>query len=342
MHTLYSPHHLLHDTANLIVEGSPFVIEEVPQRAEIIRQTIEQAQLGPIEAPADHGLQPILAVHAPDYVAYLQRAYADYVQVFPQEHAVVPGTFAPAGTRRQSRHIYGQAGMYAFGVGAPILQDTWQAAYWSAQCALSAADLLLAGERAAYALCRPPGHHAAANLCGGFCYLNNAAIAAQSLAQSSEKKIAILDVDYHHGNGTQEIFYARGDVLFSSLHANPDDAYPFFWGAADETGEGAGLGCNRNWPLPPGVGDEAYLATLDAALEVIRAFTPAYLVISLGLDTFTGDPVGGFNLTTRGFAAIGQRIAQLGYPSLIVQEGGYLLEQLGQNAVAFLQPFCTP
>jgi acetoin utilization deacetylase AcuC-like enzyme len=342
MHTLYTPRHLLHDTANLIVEGNPFIIEEVPQRAEIIRQAIEQAQLGSIEAPGDHGLEPIQAVHAADYLDYLQHAHAEYTQVFPREQAVVPGTFAPLSARRASRHIYGKAGQYAFGVGAPILKETWQAAYWSAQCALSAADWLLAGERAAYALCRPPGHHAAANLSGGFCYLNNAAIAARYLGQQTGQKIAILDVDYHHGNGTQEIFYHDADVLFCSLHAHPDEAYPFFWGDADETGAGAAQGCNRNFPLKGSVDDDRYLTTLDAALQVIRAFDPACLVISLGLDTFTGDPVGGFKLTTGGFAAIGQRIAQMERPTLIVQEGGYLLESLGQNAVAFLRPFCTP
>ncbi len=337
--TIYSPRHLLHDTANLIVEGNPFIIEEVPQRAEIIRQALANEQLGVIESPIDHGLQPILSVHTADYVDYLQRAHRDYVRVYPTEQAAVPGTFAPRSARRMSRHIYGQAGQYAFGVGAPILQETWQAAYWSAQCALSAADHLLAGERAAYALCRPPGHHAAANLCGGFCYLNNAAIAAEYLGQQGRHKVAIFDVDYHHGNGTQEIFYTRGDVLFCSLHADPDEAYPYFWGAADETGVGAGLGCNRNWPLPVQAADEFYLHALEQALSVIRAFQPRHLVISLGLDGVQGDPVGGFQLTPGGLAQVGEQIARLGLPTLLVQEGGYLLETLGENALRFIRPF---
>ncbi|MFZ6031412.1 MAG: histone deacetylase family protein [Chloroflexota bacterium] len=345
MHIFYSPHHLLHDTADLIVEGNPFLIEEVPQRVEIIRQAVEQAGLGVAETPDDHGIDPILAVHHADYVHYLQRAYDEYVRVFPKEQAVVPGTFAPRSARHKSRHIYGEAGIYAFGVGAPILQGTWKAAYWSAQCALAAAERILAGERAAYALCRPPGHHAAANLCGGFCYLNNAAIAARYLHQrgkahgDNSATVAVLDIDYHHGNGTQEIFYADPNVLFCSLHAHPDDDYPYYWGDSDENGTGLAIGANRNWPLPQGVDDPGYLAALAEALEVVRAFKPAFLVVSLGLDTFCGDPVGGFNLTRAGLAAVGQQVAGLELPSLIVQEGGYLLEALGENAVAFLQAF---
>ncbi len=205
----------------------------------------------------------------------------------------------------------------------------------------------------AYALCRPPGHHAAADLYGGFCYLNNAAIAARSLASEAgatrlppdkggavaPTKMAILDIDYHHGNGTQEIFYADPSVLFCSLHAHPDDDYPYYWGEADERGEGAGEGYNRNWPLPQETDDAVYLAALDEALAVIRAFAPRYLVVSAGFDIAAGDPVGGFNVTREGFNAIGRRIAALSLPTTIVQEGGYLLETLGENAAAFLRAF---
>jgi acetoin utilization deacetylase AcuC-like enzyme len=150
-------------------------------------------------------------------------------------------------------------------------------------------------------------------------------------------RVTILDIDYHHGNGTQEIFYTDPTVLYCSLHAHPDDDYPFYWGESNETGEGPGAGYNRNWPLLQGAGDDIYLATLDEALAVIFEFAPRYLIVSLGLDTFTGDPVGGFNLTTAGLAEIGHRIVGLGLPTIIVQEGGYLLEKLGENAVAFLK-----
>jgi len=209
------------------------------------------------------------------------------------------------------------------------------------------------GLRAAYALCRPPGHHAAADLYGGYCYLNNAAIAARYLQSSGSRpsslpesralptptKVAILDIDYHHGNGTQLIFYADPAVLYCSLHVHPDEDYPYYWGDADETGVGPGEGTNCNWPLPRGTGDKAYLAALDEALAAIGEFAPDYLVVSAGLDTTEGDPEGGFCLSTEGLHAIGECIAGLAMPTVVVQEGGYRLDRLGDNAVAFLQPF---
>jgi acetoin utilization deacetylase AcuC-like enzyme len=216
-----------------------------------------------------------------------------------------------------------------------VLAGTWEASYWAAQCALAGAARLRAGAPAAYALCRPPGHHAAADLYGGFCYLNNAAIAARALGEA----VAILDIDYHHGNGTQMIFYEDPTVLFCSLHAHPDDDYPYYWGAAEERGAGRGLGFNHNWPLPPGTGDDVYLTALDEALGVIRRFEPRFVVVSAGFDTAPGDPVGGFSLSAAALAEVGRRIAALGRPTLIVQEGGYLLDRLAEYAVAFLRPF---
>jgi len=385
MRYFYSPTHQEHDTRNVIVEGAHLVIEEVPQRAEIIRAALEQAGFGPGCAPHDHGLTPLLDVHAADYVEFLSSAYQAYGKHYQKFEPVTPGTFAPPGARRSTRHIYGRLGMYAYGIGSPILEGTWNAAYWSAQCALSAVEYVtgdatqgetvagetvagetvagetvagetVAGETVAYALCRPPGHHAARALFGGFCYLNNAAIAARALQRAwgatdgtaqttaaAPGRVAILDVDYHHGNGTQEIFYEDGSVLFCSLHAHPDDDYPFYWGDRDETGVGDGAGCNRNWPLPQGTGDEQYLAALEQALVCVSEFQPRGLVVSLGLDTFQGDPVGGFALSTAGIGAVGAKIAALAatlaLPTVIVQEGGYLLEHLGANAVAFLQAF---
>jgi acetoin utilization deacetylase AcuC-like enzyme len=196
-----------------------------------------------------------------------------------------------------------------------------------------------AGERSAYALCRPPGHHAAAAMYGGFCYLNNAAIAAQWLRQQCGERVAVLDIDYHHGNGTQMIFYADPSVLFCSLHADPNEDYPFYWGGPDERGAGAGLGYNRNWPLPLGTDDAGYLAAVDDALAVIADYAPEYLVVSVGFDTAVGDPVGGFTLTPGGLAAVGEAIAALGLPAVLVQEGGYRLDMLAANSLAFLHPF---
>jgi acetoin utilization deacetylase AcuC-like enzyme len=192
-------------------------------------------------------------------------------------------------------------GFFSFDTTCPILEGTWLAAYWSAQCAVTAAELVRRGSRAAYALCRPPGHHAGHDLYGGFCYLNNAAVAARALQRGSSDRVAVLDIDYHHGNGTQELFYSDPSVLFCSIHADPNVDYPFFWGGPDEDGEGAGKGLNRNWPLAHGTGEASYLVALDEALSVIRAFAPTYLLLSLGFDIMDGDPIplgGGFRVGT--------------------------------------------
>jgi acetoin utilization deacetylase AcuC-like enzyme len=229
-------------------------------------------------------------------------------------------------------------GYYAFGWGTPILEGTWEAAYWSAQTAVSAAHAVQDGDSVVYAVCRPPGHHAAADLYGGFCYLNNAAIAARYLARDGQW-VAILDIDYHHGNGTQAIFYRDPAVLFCSLHAHPDEDYPYYWGGVDERGEGLGAGTNYNWPLPLDTDDAHYLAALQAALDTVQGFGPRFLVVSVGFDIVTGDVVGSFNVTTAGLIEIGARIAALGLPTVIVQEGGYMLERLAENATAFLSAF---
>jgi acetoin utilization deacetylase AcuC-like enzyme len=337
LHTFFSPHHALHDTAGLVVDGQPFVTDEVPARAELLLAAVRAANFGPVTARADFGLDPILAVHDAGFVHFLQTAYADSAAYFKKAAPVFPSTFSVRrGVRRPSTFL-GQAGYYAFGVGSPLLEGTWTAAYWSAQCALAAAAAVRGGQAAAYALCRPPGHHAAADLYGGFCYLNNSAIAARWLGPG----VAVLDIDYHHGNGTQSIFFEDPTVLFCSLHAHPDDDYPYYWGGADELGTGPGLGFNRNWPLPQATADDAYLAVLDEALGVIASFKPRYVVVSVGFDTAAGDPVGGFNLSPAGLAAVGQRIRSLNTPTVLVQEGGYLLERLAENALAFLQAFAA-
>jgi acetoin utilization deacetylase AcuC-like enzyme len=345
MRIIFTDQHRLHDPANAIIDGQRFASEDSPERAECILKAVQKPPFGPVCPPADHGLDPILSVHSQDYVAYLQFAYHQNTVTYGQASAVIPETFAPRGARRKPGRFHGLPGYYGFGIGTPLLEHTWEAAYWSAQCALTAADFVLSGysqpgDRAAYAICRPPGHHAASSLYGGLCYLNNAAIAARSLQAGGLAHVAILDIDYHHGNGTQEIFYADPSVLYCSLHAHPDDDYPYYWGAADETGEGAGTGFNHNFPLPQGTEDTAYLAALDRALEMIRSFAPAGLIVSAGFDTAAGDPIGGFNLTTDGLAKVGVRTVGLALPTVIIQEGGYLGERLGENATAFLRAFC--
>lgn len=362
MHTIYTDRHLQYDPNEILNKENPYESAEVPARAEIIRAAVAAAGLGPILAPTDHGLDPILALHDVGMIDFLQTAYQRISAYHGAPSPAVPDTYAtrlPAA--RLPRSVFGQLGYYCFGVGSPILAGTWDAAYWSAQCALTAADLLTSqqprlsqvegpgetlGVRAVYALCRPPGHHAARDLYGGFCFLNNAAIAARylqtlpsPLGERSTTKIALLDFDYHHGNGTQALFYSDPTVLFCSLHADPQDEYPYYWGYADQRGEGPGEGFTQNFPLPLGVTDGPYLAALAEALGAIGAFDPDYLVVSAGFDIFTGDPVGGFNVTTAGIAQIGRAIAALDLPTLIVQEGGYLREALGENAVAFLEAF---
>jgi acetoin utilization deacetylase AcuC-like enzyme len=298
-----------------------------------------------VRAPDDHGLAPIQMVHTPAYVRFLQTIYSISAPYRHRPEAGAPflgDTFRPRGARHHSPHPWALIGQHCFDIEAPFLEGTWEAAYTSAQCALTAADDMLRGNRVAYALCRPPGHHASADLCGGFCYLNNAALAARYLQQASSARVAILDIDYHHGNGTQEIFYSDPSVLYVSLHAHPDQDYPFFWGTAEERGEADGLGCNLNLPLPHGTGDAEYLAALTQALAAIREYGPRFLLVSAGFDIGEKDPSAlgpGFRVTQAGFRAIGDAIAALGLPTLIVQEGGYRLDTLGQNAHAFLSAF---
>ena len=345
MHIIYTDRHYRHATHNLVINGQSIEYHETPARAEAIRAAVRAARLGPIAPPTDHGLAPILAAHDADYVTYLRTAYAQSAAYFGEPRPVIAGrddvTFARA--PRCPEDFPGKRDYYTYDYEDPILEGTWDAAYWSAQCALTAADYVRNGERAAndvraaYALCRPPGHHAMPDQYGGFCYLNNVAIAARSL--QADGPVAILDLDYHHGNGTQAIFYADPTALFCSLHADPDWIYPFFWGRADERGAGAGLGLNRNWPLPVHLDDAAYLAVLDEAVRVIADFAPYYLLVSLGLDAAEGDPIGKFRITTDGFREIGRRVAALGLPTVIVQEGGYRLDTLGKNAAAFLKAF---
>jgi acetoin utilization deacetylase AcuC-like enzyme len=340
MQVVYSERHRLHATDRVLFEGHPFETEEVPNRVDIIRDALAAAEIGPITSPTDHGEAPILAVHSPDYVAFLRDVHVQAAVEQGQAGPVFATAFATHRTGRRPRSFLGLVGYYAFGWGTPVLEGTWDAAYWAVQCALTAADLVLGGEPAAYALCRPPGHHAAADLYGGFCYLNNAAIAARYLQRHGP--VAILDIDYHHGNGTQSIFYSDPNSLVCSLHAHPDDDYPYYWGDAEEQGDGPGEGLNRNWPLPPGTSDDQYMVKLDEALHAIRSYDPRFLVVSAGFDIAQDDPVGRFRMTRAGIARIGYRISSLGLPTLIVQEGGYALQRLGGDVTAFLQAFSRP
>ena len=344
MYVVYSAAHRQHDPPFEIAEGGtkqPFF--EAPARMDRICAALDAAGWAEYVVPADHGLDPILAVHDADYVDFLRTGYdrwraeaaalGDHI-----DPTVLLGTvWPPRRTQGRPATAAGQAGFYAMDTACPIVAGTYAAALTAAHCALTGAHLLTAGEQAVFALCRPPGHHAGRDYAGGYCYFNNASIAARTLA--AHGRVALLDVDFHAGNGTQDIFYEDPSVLMVDIHADPDRQYPYFSGYADERGAGAGLGYHHNFPLPYKADDALYLATLDAALAEIRSFAPHCLVLSFGADIYAGDPIGDLAVTTPGFAAIGARIASLGLPTLIVMEGGYNTEQLGANTVNLLAGF---
>jgi acetoin utilization deacetylase AcuC-like enzyme len=312
-------------------------VYERPERAERLRAALAAAG-HPLVPPAPHGPGPVLAVHSPALVGFLEQAWPAWRAAGGPE-VLIPDTFpighlARGGGRDPGGGI-GRAGWFCFDTATPLVAGSFAAAVAAADAALTAADLVAGGEPAAYALCRPPGHHAGPGYYGGFCLLNNAAIAARRLAALG--RVAVVDVDFHHGNGTQDIFWEDARVLYVSLHGAPAVHYPFFTGGADETGGGPGAGATRNLPLPDGTGDDEYLASLAEAMAVVAAFDPAVVVVSAGFDTFEDDPIGAFRVTTGGFARIGAALAAAGRPLVVVQEGGYAVEALGANAVALMR-----
>ncbi|GJL90533.1 histone deacetylase family protein [Hyphococcus sp.] len=325
-----------HYPPSYLVNGVQQPNPERPDRIAMLLQGAKDAGCEVVR-PANYGDEPILAVHSERYLKFLSRAHQRWSHIKGASEAVTPNIH-PYHRRSYPDSVVAQAGWHMIDASAPISADTWASAQWSAWSAAHAAQLVLEGERAAYALCRPPGHHANAETAGGFCYLNNSAIAAAAL-RKTHSRVAILDVDLHHGNGTQDIFYDRSDVLTVSIHADPVRFYPFFWGYADEigNGDGDGEGFNLNLPLPRGADDAAFLAALDVAVKKVSAFNPGALVIALGLDAYEGDPIAGLGVTTSGFAKIGETIASsLSLPTVIVQEGGYPCNELGGNLTSFL------
>lgn len=306
--------------------------QEIPERAaHLVRATRD---LGvEVEVPRDAGLDPLTAVHDAAYLDFLQQAHARWKQI-PEDWGdeVMSNVFVRE--PNALRGVLGQAARYLADGSCPIGQHTWRSAYWSAQCAIAGAHVIAQGEPAAYALCRPPGHHTRRDAAGGFCYLNNAAIAAQQLRQRFSR-VAILDTDMHHGQGTQEIFYDRNDVLYVSIHGDPTNFYPAVAGFADERGVGAGEGYNLNLPMPHGSSEAFFLGRLGEALHAIEAYAAEAMVLSFGFDIYQLDPQSKVAVTTNGFEQMGRRIRQLELPCLIIQEGGYHLETLEANARAF-------
>lgn len=340
MKTFYTPAHRSHAPKEEFGRGHMIPAVEVPERAERVRVRIEARKLGSILEPGEFGNEPALRVHDPAFVQFLAEAHSEWRKQYWRETSdAFPSVWPARGLRtRREGDIESKLGSYAFDAATPIAQGTWEAAHAGVNVVLGAAQAILQGESAAFALTRPPGHHASRDLFGGYCYLNNAAIAAQWLTDQGLRP-AILDVDYHHGNGTQAIFYGRADVLFTSIHADPAFAYPHFLGFADEGGEGAGEGANLNLPLPRKTDWPAYAEALDVAFARVRDFGPDVLVVSLGLDTFEGDPICRFKLKTEDYLRMGETIAKFGKPTLFVFEGGYELEHLAENTVNVLEGF---
>jgi acetoin utilization deacetylase AcuC-like enzyme len=366
MKVFHSPTHAQHAPPFEIFDGGEKITNfEMPERMERILSALKADGRYEIVLPEDFGLEPIRAVHDRDYLDFLRTAFDEWMAepTGYERSALLPATFPPPGPRGHvPTTLLGRAGYYMTDLSSPIVAGTYPAAIASAHCALSGAKELVNSEwlienrkaessqspltikhsafhipHSAFALCRPPGHHAGRANCAGYCYLNNAAIAAHWLTQFG--RVAILDIDYHAGNGTQDIFYERADVLTISIHADPNFEYPYYAGYAEQTGAGAGLGFHQNHPLPLGADDKTYLATLEKAIERVSAFRPSSLVVSAGMDIYGEDPLGQIRITREGIRQIGVVISGLKLPTLVVMEGGYANEALGLNVCAFLEAF---
>ncbi len=338
MITIYSDDHNLH-SGLLDPRGDTWgPSAECPDRANNVFKALSEQDSSEIIQPDHFDDEILLRIHDPDYLRFLKNVWQEWEASNEKGINARPDTFVGAGMRHADTEcIAGKLGRYSFDATSPFVAGSWQAIRTSANVALTGAEIVKGGERMAFAACRPPGHHATTRCCGGYCYLNNNSLAAQSLLDGGAKKVAILDVDYHHGNGTQSIFYERSDVLTISLHADPKIEYPYFLGYADERGEGQGDGYNVNYPLPFGTGWASYSVALANALDQVRRFAPDALVVALGLDTFAGDPTTFFEIATDEFQSMGALISTLNLPTLVVLEGGYSTEWIGLNTLRFLK-----
>ena len=337
MKAVYSEQHRSHDPQFFLVRGIVKRTTEQPERADRLLAGLKAGK-HQLVAPTAFGGGPRARVHSAEYLRFLSEAWDAWTALGDAGPEMIANVHPVRHAATYPTHIVGRLGWHTADAGCPIGPGTWAAARVAADVATTAAQLVMDGEDAAYALCRPPGHHAFRDVAGGFCFLNNSAIAAAHLKLRHER-VAILDVDVHHGNGTQGIFYDRNDVLTVSIHVDPCGYYPYVWGYAHERGEGAGLGANLNIPLPLGTGDDGYMPALDVARKTIEAFAPGALVVALGLDASEHDPLAGLAVTSDGFRRIGAAIARFGLPTVLVQEGGYLSDVLGANLTAVLGGF---
>ncbi|HEV7371361.1 histone deacetylase family protein [Arenibaculum sp.] len=344
MRFVFSDVQLRHAPPQFLQRGRPVPCPETAERARMLLGGIERRG-GRVEAPPSFGSGPRAAVHAPEYLAFLETAWERWRALPGSSDTVIPNVHRNTDTAEYPGHIVGQAGWHMADTSCPIAEGTWEAACAAADGAVHAAMLVAGGEvPAAYALCRPPGHHASADMAGGFCYLNNVAIAVQAAlpalgARGRPMRAAILDVDVHHGNGTQAIFYEREDVLVVSVHADPAQFYPYFAGYAHERGRGRGRGYNLNLPLPIGTEEDRFLDAVAEACAHVARFAPELFAVSLGFDTYGGDPLAAFRVTTPGFARLGRLLAAQKLPTVLIQEGGYATAALADNLDSFLEGF---
>ena len=345
MLTFYNEQHAQHRGRFEIFRGEMVPCFETPERADVVLAELGRRNLGRIVTPQGVPLHSLERIHTPRYLHFLRHAWSDWLALDPDNAAkdAFPAVWPIRGLRDdiEPDNFCAKLGLYSMDSGTPLTAGTWIAAKTGADCAVNAAHALRLGERASFALTRPPGHHAGADFYGGYCFLNNAALAAQHLLDDGASKVAILDLDYHHGNGTQSIFYQRSDVQFISIHADPRNEYPFYLGHADETGAGPGVGYNMNLPLPAGSPTSAWFAALETACLRLASYAPEALVVSLGVDTFVGDPLSHFALQSADFLRIGERLSYLGLPTCFVFEGGYAVKEIGVNVVNVLEGFET-
>ncbi len=345
MLTFYNELHAQHAGRMEIFRGELVPCFETPARVDFVLAELERRNLGRIVTPQGVPLMSLEKIHDPRYLHFLRHAWQEWLALDPANATkdAFPAVWPVRSLRDdiEPSNFCAKLGLYSMDSGTPLTAGSWIAAKAGADCAINAAHALNCGERATFALTRPPGHHAGRDFFGGYCFLNNAALAAQHLLDDGARQVAILDIDYHHGNGTQSIFYQRNDVLFVSIHADPRSDFPFYLGHADETGTGAGLGWNLNLPLAQGSSSATWFAALETACLRIAAARPDALVVSLGVDTYAEDPISRFLLQSGDFLRIGERIARLGVPTAFMFEGGYAVHAIGVNAVNVLEGFET-
>lgn len=341
----HNPSHHKHAGRHEMYRGRLVPCHESPARLNYVLDELHRRRVGDLLEPPAPDLARIQRVHSPRYVAFLQSAWDEWIALDPAnaEFDVLPSVWPVRGLRHDiaPTNFAARVGLFSFDAGSPLTAGTWEAASVGAACAIEAARAIVPyhAPRGAMALTRPPGHHAGADFFGGYCFLNNAAIAAQTLRDAGVERVAILDIDYHHGNGTQSIFYERADVFTVSIHGDPTTEYPFFLGYADEQGQGAGEGYNLNLPLAKGADFAIWSAALGHALDAIASFRADALVVALGVDTFEGDPISGFKLQSPDYWRVGQTLARASLPAVFVMEGGYATEQIGVNVVNVLEGF---